>query len=73
MSDCSKYRQKQPQDEPNANIPRSFEDPFEIHEKIRKNMLLYVDPDTQQVDSENLAARLQNEINNGKPADEKPE
>lgn len=43
-------------------------DPFEVHEKLKRNMLLYLNSDPGVIDHSNLDQRLNNDLKTIKPA-----
>lgn len=47
---------------------RPFEDPFEIHEKLKRNIMLQIQADPRTIDHSNLDKRLEMNLRTIKPS-----
>lgn len=47
---------------------KPFIDPYQIHELLRQNMMMYDKTDPQKIDNSNLDTRLNNELRTIKPS-----
>ena len=62
------YRSRSQSNGSEVPIPKVYEDPFEIHEKLKRNMMLYVNTDPNEINSSNLDKRLDNQLKTITPA-----
>lgn len=49
------------------NTAKQFFDPFEVHEKLKRNMIMYLDADPENIDQTPLDQRLDKELKTIKP------